>query len=225
MPQGGWPHNWESAPPFSLFPRWFLIVQLQLCSLLLALLGRLRVHIKKMFLQLSGHFWLHLDLVLGSSLLGATVGALWIRNLVLSTVAVSDVAWLGWGVGICGVHISHSLSLRCPVVLICNTISVLLRSICPLSSIGLTNIYIGVLIWGGPRPFYLYNWYQNHLPRWWNLCPCIGVYRVLMRFFMVHIRRVLVVPWGIHALQYLLTSGHTLPFRLWRICSHLFASC
>ena len=93
-----------------------------------------------MFLLLSGHLWLHLDLVLGSFLLGMPVGVLWIRNLVLSTGAVSDVVWLGWGVGICGVNIPRILELIFPVILLCNTISVLSRIIALLSSLGLPHI-------------------------------------------------------------------------------------
>ena len=63
------------------------------------------MHSTNMFLKPFGHFWLHLDLVLVSCLLGAPVGALWIRNLVLTTGVVSAVVWLVWGVEICGVHI------------------------------------------------------------------------------------------------------------------------
>ena len=63
------------------------------------------MHSTKKFLLLAEHFCLHLYLVLGSRLLGAPVEALWIRNLVLSTGAVSDMVWLGWGVGIFGVII------------------------------------------------------------------------------------------------------------------------
>ena len=49
LSQGGWPHDWESAPLFSLFPGLFLIVEMQLCSVRLELSGRLRVHSIKMF--------------------------------------------------------------------------------------------------------------------------------------------------------------------------------
>ena len=140
---------------FFLFPGCFSIVQLQLCSVCLALLGRLRVHSTKHFLQLDGYFWIHMDLVLGSRVLGAPAGALWFHNFMLSTGAVSAVVWLGCGVGICVVHISRSLVFRCPFILLCNPISVLLRSIAPLFSLGLPHIYPGVLRSGGLRPFYL----------------------------------------------------------------------
>ena len=60
-----------------------------------------------------------MDLVLGSRLLGAPVGSLWIRDLVLSTGTVSAVVWLGWGVGICGVHLSLGLLLIFSVFLLC----------------------------------------------------------------------------------------------------------
>ena len=59
---------------------------------------------------------------MGSLLLGAPVGALWIRNLVLSTGAVSSVVWFRWCVGIYGVRLSCSLTLRCPFVLLYNPI-------------------------------------------------------------------------------------------------------
>ena len=77
---------------------------------------------------------------MGTCLLGAPVGALWVRNLVLSSGAVISVVCLIWGVGIFGVHISRSLGLRCPVVLLCNTISVLFLSIGSLYSFGLPHI-------------------------------------------------------------------------------------
>ena len=99
-----------------------------------------------MFLLLSGHFGLYLDLVLGSPLLSAPVGGLWIRNLVMYTDEVSAVVWLGWGVGMFGVRLSRSLVLRCQVVLLCNTFSVLFRSIGPMSSLELPHIWLGVLI-------------------------------------------------------------------------------
>ena len=83
--------------------------------------------------------------MLGSRLLNAPVGVLWIRNLVLYTGAVIAVVWLGWGVGFFGVRLSHSLELRCPVILLCNPASVLFRSIFPLSSLGLPHILIGVM--------------------------------------------------------------------------------
>ena len=60
--------------------------------------------------------------MLESCLLGVPVGALCICNLVISNGAVSAVFWLGWGVGICGVPLSHSMKLRCTVVLLCSTI-------------------------------------------------------------------------------------------------------
>ena len=69
----------------------FSIIQLQLCSVLPALSGQLRVHRKKLFLRLAGHFCICMDLVLGSCLLGAPVGALWICNLVMFPGAVSAV--------------------------------------------------------------------------------------------------------------------------------------
>ena len=52
-------------------------------------------------------------------------------------------------------RLSQSLELRCPVVLLCNPISVLFRSIVPLSSLGLPHIFIGVLRSVGPCHFYL----------------------------------------------------------------------
>ena len=64
-----------------------------------ALSGLLHVHSKIRFLLLAVHCLLHLYLVPGSRILGATFGALWIRNVVPSTGAVSAVVWLGWGVG------------------------------------------------------------------------------------------------------------------------------
>ena len=96
--------------------------------------------------KLAGHLWINLYLVLGNYLLAAPVGALWVHNLVLSTGTVSAVVWLGWVVGICEVRLSRSLELRYPVVLICNPISVLFRSIGPLLSLGLPHIFLGVLI-------------------------------------------------------------------------------
>ena len=47
-----------------------------------------------MFVILSGHFWINLDLVIGSLMLGAPVRALFIRNLFLSKGAMSAVVWL-----------------------------------------------------------------------------------------------------------------------------------
>ena len=154
LPQYGWFYNWESAPLFLLSPGWFSIVQLKWCSVWLALLGRLHVHSTKMFLLLVGHCWIHLDLVLGSFLWGAPVGALWTRNLVLFTGTASTVVWLRWGALICGVRLSCSLAFRFPVFWLFNTVSLLFRSIDPLSSLGLPHIFVGVLKWGGLRPFY-----------------------------------------------------------------------
>ena len=88
----------------------------------------------------STKMFLNLDLILGSGLLGVPVGALCIHTLVLSTGAVNSVVWLSWGVGIFGVHLSHILVLRCPVVLLCNPISVLFLSIGPLSSLEFSHI-------------------------------------------------------------------------------------
>ena len=114
LPQGGWPHNWAAATIFLLSPGCFLIVLLQWCSVWISLLGRLHTHSTKYFLLLSGHFWLHLDLVMGSRLLGVPVGALWIRNFVLSTSAVSAVVWLGWGVENfkCVFHVAWNLFVQ-----------------------------------------------------------------------------------------------------------------
>ena len=81
-----------------------------------------------------------MDLVLGSRLLGAPVGSLWIRDLVLSTGTVSAVVWLGWGVGICGVNISHSLEFICPIFLLCIPFQCYSAGIIPLYSIGLPRI-------------------------------------------------------------------------------------
>ena len=77
---------------------------------------------EKMFLILAGYLWLHLDLVLGICLWGAPVGDLWNHDLLLSTGVVSDVVWLGWGVGICGVYLSRILVLRCKFLCLCNPI-------------------------------------------------------------------------------------------------------
>ena len=115
---------------------------MQLCSIRLALLVQLHVHSIKMFLILAGMSLLHIELVSGSRLLGASFGALWIRTVVMSTGAVSSVVWLGWVVGTCGVRILLSLLLRCLVVVTCNPTSVLFRSIVPLSSLGLPNIFL-----------------------------------------------------------------------------------
>ena len=83
---------------------------------------------------------------MGSCLLGAPVGVLWICNWVMYTGAVSAVVCLGWGVGICGVNLSLRLALRYPSFLLCNPISVLLSSIPPMSCLGLPHIYLGVMI-------------------------------------------------------------------------------
>ena len=194
LTQGGWPHHWEAAPLFSLFPGFFPIVFLKLCSVWLAFSCWLRMHITKIFLQLAGNFWLHMDVALGSRLLYVPVGVLWICNLVLSAGALSAVVCLGWGVGIFGVNLSHSLVLRCSVFLIFNPISVLFFSIGPLSTLGLPHIWLGVLRWCGPRAFYLYTWSRSCLPIGWNLCTCLGVSRVLVWFLPVHSRMVLGIP-------------------------------
>ena len=60
-----------------------------------------------------------MDLVLGSRLLVAPVGSLWIPDFVMSTGAVIAVVWLEWGVGICGVHLSLGLLLIFSVFLLC----------------------------------------------------------------------------------------------------------
>ena len=157
---------------------------------------------------------------------------LWIRTVVPSTGAVSDVVLLGLGVGTFGVRLSCILELRCPVVVPCNPPSVLLHSILPLSCLGLPHILLGGPRWGGPRTFYLCNWSQSHLPLVWNLCLCIYVSRVLGWFWLVHIRKVLGITWLRHGLWLLLTPGHKLPFRLWHmtwsipgctLCSHSLA--
>ena len=49
-------------------------------------------------------------LVLGNCLVVEPVRALCIRNLVMSTGALSDVVWLGWVVVICRVRISRILA-------------------------------------------------------------------------------------------------------------------
>ena len=67
---------------------------------------------------------------------GAPVGAMLSWNLVLCTGAESAVVWLGSGVRICGVCLSRSLVLVCPVVWRCISTSVLFCSIFPLSSLG-----------------------------------------------------------------------------------------
>ena len=185
----------------------------------------MRIHSTNMFLLLAVHCWLHLYLVLLSCLWGAPVEALWTRNLVLSTCATSTVVWLGRGVRILGVCISRILQLRCPHVWLCNNILVLFSSIGPLFSIELPHIFLVVLKWGGPRPFYSCTWSQNCLPPWWNLYPCIGVSIVLGWFFPVNSRRVLGFTWDICALRYLLAPGHQLSFLIWSICSHCFDCC
>ena len=207
--QVGCLHNWEAAPILFLSPGWFKIVQLKLCLVWLALSGWLPVNSKKMFLLLSGHFGLYLDLVLGSPLLSAPVGGLWIRNLVMYTDEVSAVVWLGWGVGMFGVRLSRSLVLRCQVVLLCNTFSVLFRSIGPMSSLELPHIWLGVLIWGGPRPFNSFIWSQNCLLLGWYVCLCLGVSIVLGWFILVHSRRCLDFPWALCVIWYLLAPVHT----------------
>ena len=183
------------------------------------------MHSTKMFLLIVGYFWINLYLVLGSHMLGAPFGVQWICNLVPSTGAVSALVWLVWVVGICGVHFSRILPLRCPVVMICNTTSVLFRSIGPLSSLWLPHIFLGVLRWGGPRPFYSYTWSKNYLPLGWNLYPFIGVSIVLGCFFPLHSHKFLGFPWAIHELWYLFAPGHTFHFRIWHICIHRFDFC
>ena len=86
-----------------------------------------------------------MDLFLGICIWGAPVGALWTRNLVLSTGTASAVVWLEWVIVIFGVYLSRSLELICLVVWMFNTISVLFRSILPLYSLGLPHIWIEVL--------------------------------------------------------------------------------
>ena len=76
----------------------------------------------KMLPLLDGNWWFYLDLVLDSRLWGAPAGELWTCNLVLSTGLASAVVWLGWGVEICEVYLSHNLAWICPVVWQCSPI-------------------------------------------------------------------------------------------------------
>ena len=169
-----------------------------------------------------GYFWFHLYLVLGSRRCGALVGSLWIHNLVLSICAASSVIWLGWDIEICVVRLSCSLEPRLPIVLRCSSTLFLFRIIGFLSSLGLPHIFIGVMQWGGLCPFYSYNWFQNLPALGWNLCPCLGVSRVLGRFLLLYSHKVWGVPWSLHALWSLIVPGRTLLFRLWHICIRHF---
>ena len=159
--QGGWPHNSEAAPLSLLFPGWFSIVELILCSGLLALWGLPCVNSTIMSRQLVGLCFLTQNWVPGSRLQGAPAGALWIHTLVPSTGGVSAVVWLGWGAGIYGLRLSCILTLRYLVVVSCSSTSILFRIIVPLSSLGLPHIFLAGLRWGGPRLFYVCIWYQS----------------------------------------------------------------
>ena len=145
LPQGGWANNWEAAPLCPFSPQWFSFFLMQWCSVWLALSSRLKLHNTKMFQILSGLFWLHLDLVLGSGLWGAPVRKMWTPNLVMYTGVESAVVWLGWVAVTFEVPISRNLVL---IWWICNPNTVLFRSIGPLSSLGLPHILLGVLTWG-----------------------------------------------------------------------------
>ena len=154
----------------------------------------------------------------GSPILGESVGALWIHTLVPSTGAVSAVVWWGWYVGTFGVRLSRSLEFRCPVAVSYNTNSILFRILVPLSSLGLPHIFLEVLRWGGPCPFYFCIWYQIHLPLTWNLYLYLCVYIVLGWFLPVHTHKVVVAPWVLHHIWYQLAPGHKSPFWFWHIC-------
>ena len=77
--------------------------------------GQIIEKLHQFFFCLLGDFFCLAAIVFGvTSISGSTapIGALWTRNLVLSTGAASDVVWLRWVVRICGVRLSRSLKLR-----------------------------------------------------------------------------------------------------------------
>ena len=168
--------------------------------------------------QLVGLCSLPQDWVPGIFLQGAPVEALWIHTLVPYTGGVSDVVCWGWGAGIFGVRLSRTLALRCPVVVSCNSTSILFRSIAPLSSLGLPHIFLAVLRRGGPRPFYVCIWYQSRPKLAWNLCLCLCVSIVLGIFLPAHIRKV----WGAPSVRPVIWSklapDHILTSQFWHRC-------
>ena len=148
----------------------------------LAWLGQLCVNSIKSLPLTVRHCWIRMYLVLGSRWWRAPVGSLWTHNLVVSTGTVSALVWWGWDVEICVVSKSSSSKLRCTKFWQCSSTWVLCRSLGLLSSLGLPHISLGVLQWGGQRPFYPCTWFQSYLPTGYNLFTCVGLYRVVVWF-------------------------------------------